>query len=251
MLGGADLSGRRGRRIVRAASALVAVVVAVLAGMAPSAGAQTRECFLLTQCTSVAGPWVVFGPLGPKPIPAGTSVVCPGSDRLQLPVGSDYELTGPGPAPSFLNVNVTRFMPGPGVGLITGSVAYFWAISLSDSAGAFRPHIGCIPQPSSQAAQQTATAQAGATTVVRTRTTRLRPSRTVRGSHRCRRGERLVRGLAGVRFHRQRPPTARELRHVTVTHRTRGRRVHARVRTGPTVGDRERVTLQILAVCAR
>jgi hypothetical protein len=27
--------------------------------------------------------------------------------------------------------------------------------------------------------------------------------------------------------------------------------VHARVRTGPTVGDHERVTLQILAVCAR
>ena len=93
---------------------MVAVVAAVLAGMAPSAGAQTRECFLLTQCTSVAGPRVVFGPLGPKPIPAGTSVVCQDSDRLQLPVGSDYELTGPGPAPSFLNVNVTRFMPGRG-----------------------------------------------------------------------------------------------------------------------------------------
>ena len=60
-----------------------------------------------------------------------------------------------------------------------------------------------------------------------------------------------MRGFAGVRFHRHRPPTARELRHVTVTHRTRGRRVHARVRTGPTVGDRERVTLQIIAVCAR
>jgi hypothetical protein len=87
--------------------------------------------------------------------------------------------------------------------------------------------------------------------VVRTRTTRPRPSRTVRSSHRCRRGERLVRGLAGVRFHRERPPTARELRDVTMTHRRRGRRVHARVRTGLTVGDRERVTRQILAICAR
>ena len=127
---------------------------------ARSASAQTRECFLLTQCTSVAGPWVVFGPLGPQPVPAGTSVACPDSDRLQLPVGSDYELTGP--ASSFVNVNVTRFMPGPGVGLINGSVAYFWAISLSDSSGAFRPQVGCIPQPSRQAAEQTATAQAGA-----------------------------------------------------------------------------------------
>jgi hypothetical protein len=241
----------RGRRAVRAVSASVAVVAAVLAVMAPSATAQTRECFLLTQCTSVAGPWVVFSPLGPKPIPAGTSVACPDGDRVQLPVGSDYELDGPGGPSSFLNVEVTRFMPGPGVGLITGEVAYFWAISLSDSSGAFRPHVGCIPQPRSQAARQTATAQGDATSVVRTRTTRLRPSRTVTGSRRCRRGERLTRGLAGVRFHREQPPTARELRHVTVTHRTRGRRVRARVRTGPTVGDHERVTLQILAVCAR
>ena len=38
---------------------------------------------------------------------------------------------------------------------------------------------------------------------------------------------------------------------VTVTHRTDEHRVRARVRTGPTLGDHERVTLQILAVCAR
>jgi hypothetical protein len=241
--------GRRGRRAVGAASASVAVVAAVLAVTAPSAAAQTRECFLLTQCTSVAGPWVVFSPLGQIPIPAGTSVVCPDG---QLPVGSDYELDGPnGPGGSFRNVNVTRFMPGPGVGLITGSVAYFWAVSLSTDSGAFRPHVGCIPRPKGQAALQAATAQAGASTVVRTRVMRLHPSRTVASSHRCRRGERLVRGLAGVRFHRERPPTARELRDVTVTHRTSGHRVRARVRTGPTVGDHERVTLQILAICER
>ena len=240
------------RRVVRAASALVAVVMVALVVAAPS-GAQTRECFLLAHCTSVAGPWVVFSPLGQMPIPAGTSVPCPESgNSLQLPVGSDYELDGPGgPGGSFINVNVTRFMPGPGVGLITGSVAYFWAVSLSSDSGAFRPHVGCIPRPSAQAASQTATAAAGPTHVVRTRTMRLRPSRIVRASHRCRRGERLVRGFAGVRFHRERPPTAGELQDVTMTHRIRGRRVHARVRTGSTVGDHERVTLQILAICTR
>jgi hypothetical protein len=143
-------------------------------------------------------------------------------------------------------------MPGPGVGLINDNVAYFWAIALSpNSFGAFRPHVGCIPQPKGQAAVQAVSAQAGATSVVRTRTTRLHPSRAVRSSHRCRRGERLVRGLAGVRFHRERPPTARELRDVAVTHRRRSSRVDARVRTGPTVGDHERVTLQILAIWAR
>jgi hypothetical protein len=222
------------------------VVAAVFSVMAPSAAAQTRECQLLTQCTSVAGPWVVFSPLGPKPLPAGTTLDCPDD---QLPVGSDYELDGPG-AP-WQDVMVTRAMTAPGVGLITDSTGYFWAISLSSDSGAFRPHLGCIPWPKGQPAPQTATAQAGPTSVVRTRTTRLHPSRTVTGSHRCRQGERLVRGLAGVRFHRERPPTARERQHVTMTHRTPGRRVHARVRTGPTVGDRERVTLQVLAVCAR
>lgn len=234
---------------MRAASASVAVVAAVVAVMAPSAAAQTRECLLLPQCTSVAGPWVVFSPLGPKPLPAGTTVDCP-DDPQQLPVGSDYELDGPG-AP-WQDVMVTRAMTAPGVGLITDNTAYFWALALSpNSSGAFRPHVGCIPWPKGQAAPQTATAQTAATSVVRTRTTRLRPSRTVRSSHRCLPGERLVRGLAGVRFHRERPPTARELRDVTMTHRTRGRRVHARVRTGPTVGDHERVTLQVLAICAR
>jgi hypothetical protein len=176
----------------------------------------------------------------------------PALQRLELALphgGRD----GPGPDPSSLDVVVTRFMVAPWVGLnhrqrrtLLGRVA------VGEFVWRFRPHVGCIPQPRSQAAQQTVTtAQAGATSVVRTRTTRLRPSRTVRGSHRCRRGERLVRGLAGVRFHRERPPTARELRDMTVTHRRRGRRVHARGRTGPTVGDHERVTLQVLAVCAR
>jgi len=87
--------------------------------------------------------------------------------------------------------------------------------------------------------------------LIRTREVRLHPARTVTSSHRCRAGERLVGGVAGVLFYRRRPPMARELRDVTVTHRTGRRRVRARVRTGPTVGDHERVTLQILAACAR
>ncbi len=232
----------------RAAAALVAAMTLTLLAAAP-AGAQTRECFLLTQCTSVAGPWVVFSPLGQTPIPAGTDISCPDGDRMQLPVGSDYELDGPnGPGGSFINVNVTRYMPGPGVGLINGSVAYFWAVSLSRDSGAFRPHIGCIPRPARPAP---AAAQAGPTRVVRTRTTRLHPSRAHRLSHRCRPGERLQHGFAGVRFHRERPPTAREIREAETTYATRDGRVRARVRTGPSVGDHEKVTLQVLVICAR
>ena len=236
------------RRVAWAACLPICVVAAVLAVGVSVAPAATRECFLLTQCTPVTGPWVVIpaaGP-GPTPVPAGATVSCPDSDRLLLAVGSDYELTGGGsPAPA-----VNRFLPGPGIGLITGGNAAFYAVSFANTAGSFRPHVGCIPQPRSAAAQSAAAAQSG-TGVIRTRELRLRPSRTHSRSHRCRTGERLTRGLAGVLFHRRSRPTARELRDVTVTHRKAGRRIRASVRTGSSVGDNERVTLQLLAVCAR
>jgi hypothetical protein len=128
---------------------------------------------------------------------------------------------------------------------------------VSSTSASFRAYVGCIRQPRGQAELQAAAADS-----VRTRKVLLHLSRAVTSSHRCRGDERLVRGVAGVLFHRRRPPTTRELRDVTVTHRTGGHRVraHARTgghrvrahaRTGPTVGNRERVTLQILAVCAR
>ena len=65
----------------------------------PSAGAATRECFLLTQCTSVVGPWVVIPAADPIPVPAGVTVSCPDSDNFLLAVGSDYELSGGGGPP--------------------------------------------------------------------------------------------------------------------------------------------------------
>jgi hypothetical protein len=234
------------RRVARAAWLPICVVAAVLAVGVAVAPAATRECFLLPQCTPVTGPWVVIPAANPTPIPAGVTVSCPDSDRLQLAVGSDYELTGGGsPAPA-----VNRFLPGPGIGLITGGNAAFYAVTFTNTAGSFRPHVGCIPQPT-RAALHTTAASRPHSGVVRTRELRLRPSLTLTSSHRCRKGERLTRGLAGVLFHRRRPPTARELRDVTVTHHKTGQRIRARVRTGPTVGDHERVTLQILAVCAR
>jgi hypothetical protein len=227
---------------------LPACLVAALIALAiPSSAAATRECFLFTQCTSVTGPWVVIPAADPRPDPAGVVVTCPDHDPLLLAAGSDYELSGGvgGPPP-----DVGRLLPGPGAGLITGGNALFFAVALTDVSTSFRPHVGCIPQPQ-QAAPRRAPVEQGRARVVRTRELRLRPSRAITSSHRCRRSERLTRGLAGVLFHRRRAPTARELRDVTVTHRRLGQHVRASVRTGPTVGDRERVTLQILAVCAR
>ncbi len=219
-------------------------VAAALALAAPAGAQRPRECFLLSNCTSVVGPWVVIPAANPIPIPAGVTVSCPDSGgELQLAVGSDYELAaGATPPP-----DVTRFMAGPGAGLLTGGSAPFFAVSFSRNATSFRPHVGCTSRDSVPAAP----VQAEPVHVLRTRELSLRPSRTVQRSHRCRSGERLVRGVAGVLFHREAPPTARELRDVTVSHRTGRRRVRATVETGRRVGDHERVTLQILAVCAR
>ena len=235
---------QRAARLGGAIAAAAGAVVAVLALAAP-ASAAPRECFLIEGCTSVVGAWVVIPAVDQPIVPAGATVQCPDSadGSLQLPVGSDYERSG-GAAPP---PDVTRYLPGPGIGLINGATAFFFAINRSATAASFRPRIGCVPQPGGAAAAQ----DPSGGTRVRTRELELGPSRTVRATHRCRRGERLVRGTAGVLFHRDRPPTARELRDVDVRHHHGKTRVRARVRTGATVGDRERVTLQVHAVCRR
>lgn len=231
----------------RTACLVIGPAATVLAVAAPTSAAATRECFLLTHCTSVVGPWVVIPAADPTPIAAGTLLNCPDSDPIQLAVGSDYEQSGgAGGRPPY----VTRLMPGPGIGLIRGASAYFFAVSLTDVASSFRPHLGCIPQPGGQAALRAPTRRRRSA-VIRIREVRVHPTHTVAVSHRCRAGERLIRGFAAVLFHRRRPPTARELSDVTVSHRRVGQRVRARVSTGPTVGDHERVTLQVLAVCRR
>ena len=47
---------------------------------------------MLTQCTSVVGPWVVIPAADPVPVPAGVTVSCPDSDNFLLAVGSDYQV---------------------------------------------------------------------------------------------------------------------------------------------------------------
>jgi hypothetical protein len=76
----------------------------------------------------------------------------------------------------------------------------------------------------------------------------VKPSRRALYRHRCRRGERLVRSASGVGFFKDNPPSAEELADLTVMHRQRtGRWV--RVVTGASVGDNERVRIQIHAIC--
>jgi len=140
-----ELVGRRRRRAGRAASTLVALVTAVLAVAVPSSAA-TRECFLLTQCAPVVGPWVVIPAADPTPSPAGVTVSCPSSDSVQLALGSDYELSGGGGPPP----DVTRYMPGPGIGLVTGGNAAFFAITCRPRPRRFARTSGASPSPEVQ-----------------------------------------------------------------------------------------------------
>ena len=106
---GAKVPAVRRGCFARAAWLPFGLVAALLAVAVADSAAATRECFSLTQCTSVVGPWVVIPPANPIPIPAGVTVSCPSDDSEQLAVGSDYELSGGGAPPPAVN----RFLPGP------------------------------------------------------------------------------------------------------------------------------------------
>ena len=226
----------------------LALAVAAAFAALPSSAAATNECTFLADCTSVPGPWVVV-PAGTRatPFTSGATVLCPSGDSDQLAIGSDYQLSGGGPLQPFIN----RFLPGPGAGLITGADAHFFAVNFDSPAAAFRPLVGCVQTSGPQARDAAAGLQRGSRHAVRTREVRLRPSRRAKHIHRCRQGERLVNGVPGILFHTRRPPSAREMRDVTVTRRITRRGVQVSASTGPSVGDDERVTLQILAVCRR
>jgi hypothetical protein len=224
----------------RAALLLAFTVAAAFAAAVPAAAAPTRECFLLTQCTPVAGSWVKI-PAGTVGAPAvtGATLSCPSANELQLAVGSDYELTGGSPL-----TYVSRLIAA-GAGMINGGNASFFVVNFSTTPAAFRPHIGCIPLNGAQAPQP----KRGASRVNRIREVRLQPSHAATYSYGCRHGERLVRAFSGVLFDQSRPPSARQLREVSATERRVGQGLRVGVRTGRNVGTHDRVKLQITAIC--
>jgi hypothetical protein len=223
----------------RAALLLAFTAVVVFAAALPAAAGATKECFLLTQCTPVAGAWVDIpaGSVG-SPAVTGATVSCPSPNGLQLAVGSDYEVTG-GSSLTY----VSRLISA-GAGMINGGNASFFVVNFSSTPAAFRPHIGCIPL-NGNAPQGTR----GTSQIDRIREVRLHPSHAATYSVGCRHGERLVRGFSGVLFDQARPPSSQQLREVTVTDRRVGDAIRVSVRTGRTVGGHGRVELQITAIC--
>jgi hypothetical protein len=231
-----SVANRRCR--ARAAQWLAFALVAAFAAALPASAAATKECFLLTQCTPVAGSWIEI-PAGSVGAPAvtGATLSCPSTNQLQLAVGSDYELTGGSPL-TYISRLITA-----GAGMINGGNASFFVVNFGAKSGAFRPHIGCIPLNGTQAAQPSR--------VDRIRKVRLHPSQAAIYSDGCRHGERLVRGFAGVLFEQSRPPSLRQLGEVTFTDRRVGQAIRVSVRTGRDIGSHERLELQITAICRR
>jgi hypothetical protein len=224
----------------------LALGIAAAAALAlPAPAAATDECLNLANCTSLpASSWlVVSAGSAASPALAGTVLFCPEeADPHQLAIGSDYLLSGGG---SVFKLLVNRLLP-LGRGLTGGPDAHFFVENYDSVGASIKPIVGCVAGPPLRARASQQPRQ-----VVRVREVRLRPSRRTVHVQRCRAGERLVHGVPGVLFHTRRAPTAREVRDVAVAHRVDRRRVSAVVRTGPSVGDRERVTLQMVAVCRR
>jgi hypothetical protein len=222
-------------------SVLLLVVSSLAAwGVVAGTAAAAVECEDIANCTSVPNtPWVAVAPKQePDDYGATWTVNCPAGSQA---VGSDWNAAG---NQNNLSVYVQQ---GSGV-LVYGLLPseYFLAVNHTPRKVSFQPLVGCQPINAASAGA------AGFGGVVRRVVShRLRPSRIATFTHSCRAGERLVHSGSGVGFFQRRPPSRRELRDVTVS-REQGRRLIAvRVKTGPRVGDDERVRLQIHATCRR
>ena len=158
---------------------------------------------------------------------ASTVVDCPGGSWV---AGADWTA----PANSQLNVDLNLFQDG-----WPAPVAVFNASNSLPQPATFAAFAGCVGE--------LATAAGVAAVKHRVKTLRVRPGTRIRASSRCRRGERQLRGGAAVLFDSR--PTRAELRDHDYRYRVGPRRVRVRLTAGRTVGDDERVTLQVHSVC--
>jgi hypothetical protein len=171
---------------------------------------------------------------------------------FNVAIGSDYLLSGD---VSPFKLYVTRWLGGSGDGLTSTGTARFFAVNFALVGVSIKPIVGCVAIPLGAAVGDGQPPQLAVgdgrqpEPIIRVREVELSPSRTATHEHRCQPGERLVGGEPGVLFHKEEAPSAREIRQVKVVHHVTRDRIRVRVRTGPDVGDDERVTLQMIAHC--
>ncbi len=225
-------------------SLLVALVIAcgVAAGIAPAAGAATRECDGLQICVPVAGPWVAV----PTTHAVEFQLDCP---RGYIVGGLDAELSTQTIDLSFAGALGSPVNPG----ITTARSAVFTAAYVGQDQferPSFRPHIGCIPTAGGGGRTPTMveTFRPGHPTTRRVRNVLLHPG-TARVAQTCATGERLVGASNAVGFLTKTPPTAAQVNAVRTTLSASATAAIALVRAGSVVRTVQTV-LQVGAVCA-
>ena len=219
----------------RSARRLVMLGVLTLAGVAAHATAAPA----VTPCATADETCVVTPPTSDPQwttVPASengrdgrasTLVRCPGGSGV---AGADWTA----PADSQVTVDLGLFQNG-----WPSPVALFSADNPFPDATTFAAFAGCV--------NATATAAGAAAVRPRVKSLRVRPGSRMTASSRCRRGERQLRGGAAVLFDSR--PSRAELRDHDYSYTVGARRVRVTLMAGRSVGDDERVTLQVHSVC--
>jgi hypothetical protein len=199
-------------------------------------GAQTAQsdaCEQWAPCTAATGPWVTT----PSDGDATYFVGCrPGT----VAVGSDAAFPG-----AIDPVGIVI-----GGGLYPGSVrGFFFGVLPTTLSITYQPVVGCSPSNATVAPARLVSG--AATRMLRyVRTRRVRPGEAVRVRLGCRRGTRLVYSGSGVAFFTERPPSRRVVRSLRHRHRRSGSVSRTFVAAPRSVGDDERVEVQVSALCS-
>ena len=220
------MAARTARRVV-----LLGTMTLVGLALHPSSGLAVTPCATAGANCVLTPPihqaqWVTVPPKINAVGQASSVVFCA---RGSVVAGADWT----GLAGNELSIELDLFEDWP------LSLASFEAENTAQGPTSFAGFVGCVPRP--------ATASGAPTVKHRVKTLRVRPSSSLTATSKCRRGERQLRGGAAVIFDSR--PTRAELRDHDYRYRVGPRRVRVRLTAGRSVGDDERVTLQVHSSC--
>jgi hypothetical protein len=230
---------------------LVAGCLAVALCAVPAARASV-ECQGVADCTTVTGPWVaVTVPSDPTDYGAMWTGFCPTPSQVE---GTDWATPVEAHA-HYLDVYIEQASDNPIYGINGLS---FIALNRVPKPESFQPLLGCGSGVAAARASGVPNAKTVGCSITDPRCARehrvavhaLAASHSYKFTHRCRKGERLVKAGAGVGFFTKRAPSRRELGELKVSRTVRRGRATYRVRTGRHVGDNEKVQAQVHTFCA-
>jgi hypothetical protein len=182
---------------VRVALASLIVALAGAAAFAPPGGA-TNECHGIQACIRVVGPWVIV----PARSTATYLLTCPGGRSVVG--GLDAQVTSRDVRVSFDGRLGAPVQPGA----TTTRYALFRAVSLSKTAQAFQPLLGCVPLQGG-GGRSTVSAYVsppGPSLEYRSRITVIAPGSVAFAKVSCTAKERLVGSWHALAFRTKKPP---------------------------------------------